>query len=834
MSKSSAKKPIPGPDPIRSRSLKRRLVLSGVGVLFALFLLGLVEVLLILTGVGKSASHEDPFVGFQGSAPLFEAVETESGALEYRTAPSKWSYFNQQSFAAEKGENIFRIFALGGSTTFGRPYDWRVAFPQWLQLQLQAADPNTEYQVINAGGVSYASYRVAVLMQELVAYEPDLLIVLTGHNEFLEERSYGDLRTNSPLQKVWRSTLSRTRTANLMRSLLVKPKPISQTNTLKTEVSAKLDVWNGMKAYHRDDLLKQQVTDHFRFNIRRMIRMAKDSGVPVVFVTPTSNVKDFSPFKSEHGANLSPSQREAFQDQFLRGKSLMEQGRHSDALAVLEAAVALDPRHAEGQFLLARALLKTGHLERAKTHFLAAKEEDVCPLRNLEAMNRILDQVTGEEKVPLVDWDSHLKALSQARGEGGLLGWETFLDHVHPRIEAHQGLAELLFKTLADRGIIQPELRLDQNQMDAIYRKTIDRLDRDYYAQRDLNLAKVLAWAGKTQEAEQALARSEDVLSNDERMHFNRGVLHERGGRYREALDSYGRAVDLDPRFFEAQFNRGKVMQQLGDYAGAVAAFQKAVNLRADNPEVLLNLGWTHFLAGDFQTALDPLQQTVNLAPDFPGARLKLGRAYQEAGDLEKALSVLKTYRDDFPEEVAAHYYLGLAQGKSRFWDQARSSFSRAAALNPAFADAFRNLAQVHLATGNEEAALQALKKAMAADPEDALPVYELALFHHRNQRLEEAVPLYRSALKLKSDFAEAHHRLGAALGQMGDYTGARKAFLESVKYNPKNTEGFDALAQIEHYLGDLQKAATYLKQAMALGFQPEETRLKALRPYMD
>ena len=834
MSKSSTKKPTPDAEPGRSRSFKRRLLLSGVGILFALFLLGLVEVLLILIGVGKSPSQNDPFVGFQGSAPLFEAVETESGTLEYRTAPSKLAYFNQQSFPAEKGENSFRIFALGGSTTFGRPYDWRVAFPHWLQLQLQASDPGTEFQVINAGGVSYASYRVAVLMQELVAYEPDLFMVLTGHNEFLEERSYGDLRTSSPLQKVWRGTLSRTRTANLMRSLLVKPSAISQTSTLKTEVSAKLDVWNGMKAYRRDDLLKQQVSDHFRFNIRRMIRMAKDSGVPVIFVTPTSNVKDFSPFKSEHGANLTPSQREAFQDQFLKGKSLLEKGDVSGALAVLEAAVALDPRHAEGQFLLARALLKTGHLERAKTHFLAAKEEDVCPLRNLEAMNRILVQVTAEEKVPLVDWDSHLKALSQARGEGGLLGWETFLDHVHPRIEAHQELAELLFKTLADRAIIQTEKRLDQNQMDAIYKEAIGRLDRDYYAQRDLNLAKVLAWAGKTDEAEEALARSEGVLSKDERMHFNRGVIHERGGRYGEALVSYGRAVDLDPRFFEAQFNRGKVMQQLGDYAGAVVAFQKAVNLREDNPEALLNLGWTHFLAGDFQPALDPLARSVKLDPDFPGARLKLGRAYQEAGDLAKALAVLKTYRDDYPEEVAAHYYLGLAQGKSQLWEQARSSFTKAAALNPAFADAFRNLAQVHVATGNEEAAIQAFQKAMAADPEDVLPVYELALLHHRKQRLKEAVDFYRVALKLKGDFAEAHHRLGAALGQMGDYAGARQAFLESIKYNPKNTEGFDALAQIELYLGNPEKAAVFLKKAMALGFQPGKERLELLKPYMD
>ena len=36
-----------------------------------------------------------------------------------------------------------------------------------------------------SGGVSYASYRVAALMEELVRYEPDLFVIYSGHNEFL-------------------------------------------------------------------------------------------------------------------------------------------------------------------------------------------------------------------------------------------------------------------------------------------------------------------------------------------------------------------------------------------------------------------------------------------------------------------------------------------------------------------------------------------------------------------------------------------------------------------------------------------------------------------------
>ena len=54
------------------------------------------------------------------------------------------------------------------------------------------ADSSRTWEVINAGGISYASYRVALVVKELAAYAPDLFVVYSGHNEFLERRTYSD------------------------------------------------------------------------------------------------------------------------------------------------------------------------------------------------------------------------------------------------------------------------------------------------------------------------------------------------------------------------------------------------------------------------------------------------------------------------------------------------------------------------------------------------------------------------------------------------------------------------------------------------------------------
>ena len=88
-------------------------------------------------------------------------------------------------------------YCLGGSTVQGRPYAIETSFTTWLELNLRTADPRYQWEVVNCGGVSYASYRLVPILRELLAYEPDLFIICTGHNEFLEDRTYASVKARS-------------------------------------------------------------------------------------------------------------------------------------------------------------------------------------------------------------------------------------------------------------------------------------------------------------------------------------------------------------------------------------------------------------------------------------------------------------------------------------------------------------------------------------------------------------------------------------------------------------------------------------------------------------
>src|SRR4030095_4677063 len=182
-----------------------------------LFLLAL-EGLLALAGVKVTLFERDPYVGFSRKIPHFvpDTEAAQTGTLV--TAENKRRVLNLQRFAAEKPDKTYRIFCLGGSTTYGHPYADSTSFCGWLRAMLPKADPSRRWEVINGGGISYASYREALLMEELVAYSPDLFIVLSAHNEFLEERTYGAIKS---VPEYWRgvnAVLGRTHVYSAMKS----------------------------------------------------------------------------------------------------------------------------------------------------------------------------------------------------------------------------------------------------------------------------------------------------------------------------------------------------------------------------------------------------------------------------------------------------------------------------------------------------------------------------------------------------------------------------------------------------------------------------------------
>lgn len=475
-------------EPAPPRSRRKALVFRGLAIALSLLPLVLFEGLCHLAGWGLPTEAEDPYVAFCGQLRLFE-LNAEGTRYEIPAARHDW--FRPESFAAQKPADEFRIFCLGGSTVQGRPFAIETSFTTWLELNLQAADASRKWEVVNCGGVSYASYRLVPILQEILAnYQPDYVIVYTGHNEFLEDRVYRQIEQPD----FWsgaNQALAHSRTYCVLRGAvnsLREPSQQQRRSQLPAEVDALLDYRGGLADYHRDDAWHEGAVRHYEYNLRRMVQLTSAAGVPLLLVNPASNLKDCPPFKIEPDPGLTDQQRAEFQRLWSEAQQIEADDRER-AVELLEQAVAIDPRHAGVRFHLGKCCQLLGRIDDARDQYLAAKDEDICPLRMLEPMHAALFRVAADSGTPLVD----VRALLSARCEDGLLGDEILVDHVHPTLYGHELIGDALLEKLAAEGIATPAAGWQQRR-DVARAAHLDALDATYFVRGQERLEGLRRW----------------------------------------------------------------------------------------------------------------------------------------------------------------------------------------------------------------------------------------------------------------------------------------------------------------------------------------------------
>lgn len=426
-------------------------VVVGLSPLF------LFEGLFVYLDWGRRDLHDDPFVGFDSVQPLF--VPSEDGA-RMEIARSRLTHFCKDSFSVDKRNNEFRVFCLGGSTVQGEPFGIETAFPAWLEIALRTAAPGRPFKVVNCGGVSYASYRLVPILEEVLQYQPDLVVVYEGHNEFLEQREYAPIERRGDYINGLLALASRARSFVLAREIVLRARGGSREMgrrrpMLPSEVEALLDYQGGLEAYQRDDDLRRGVIAHYRQSLRRMIEIAKAAKVDLILVNPVSNFADCPPFKSEHRANLTPAEKEEWNALHESANQSLRLGPPGVPKAIerLERACQLDPLHAGAFYNLAKCWERIGEYAKARAAYLRAKDLDVCPLRILQPMNDAVLDAARETNTPVVDAQRLFEEISAH----GIVGAEWLVDHVHPNFAGHQLLADAIAtKVVEIKGIDPP------------------------------------------------------------------------------------------------------------------------------------------------------------------------------------------------------------------------------------------------------------------------------------------------------------------------------------------------------------------------------------------
>jgi tetratricopeptide (TPR) repeat protein len=619
---------------------------------------GVCELALWAAGVRPLSLTEDPFVGFASSQPLFVRGTGDSAGMMI-TNPVKYTHFNAQSFPIHKAPGTFRIFTVGGSTCYGHPWRDPVSFSGWLRALLPKADSGKQWEVINCGGISYASYREAMLIAEAAQYQPDLFIVYSGHNEFLEERTYRGTAGMPKAVRELSGLLEHTRTYSALRRLTrpgtasgpgagpAAPPPQESGKRagsfqMAGEVDDILANTIGPTSYTRNDTLRNQILGHYRASLERMAELAHSVGAEVLFLTTPGNEKDCSPFKSEPTPGLSAGDAGRVAD--LRRRA--QDAPAPAAAALLDSAAALDGRNAALLYEAGKAAYAAGDFAAAKRLLRRSLDEDICPLRALTPMRDIVREVAAAHKAQALDFAGMLEGKTKADSGNDVLGEPDFVDHVHLSIDDYRFMALAIMGKMRSLGMVKAAPGWDETAfkgnpaVDAVAAQVMSRMGPRELGEGLHNLAKVVNWAGKHEDAariaERALAVDTTGLEAIWSSLFV-GAARERAGREAEAIPHYRRAVRLDTTNPMARHYLADALGRLGDRDGAAAEYAKVIGLDPEDADAQGKLGMLLATGGRPADAIPHLRAALNQWPDRADLKSALADAMLNTGNPAEA-----------------------------------------------------------------------------------------------------------------------------------------------------------------------------------------------------
>jgi predicted O-linked N-acetylglucosamine transferase (SPINDLY family) len=139
---------------------------------------------------------------------------------------------------------------------------------------------------------------------------------------------------------------------------------------------------------------------------------------------------------------------------------------------------------------------------------------------------------------------------------------------------------------------------------------------------------------------------------------------------------------------------------------------------------------------------------------------------------------------------------------------------------NPNHPDALHRLGLVAFQLGQNDAAVDLIRKAIVSQPNDAAYHLNLALALQARGDLDSAIASFSKAIQIRPDLVEAHHNLGKALRQQGNYDQAAVVLREAIALNPEHAESHNTLGLVLRAQSKLSDAAA--EYARALQIRPD------------
>jgi tetratricopeptide (TPR) repeat protein len=231
-------------------------------------------------------------------------------------------------------------------------------------------------------------------------------------------------------------------------------------------------------------------------------------------------------------------------------------------------------------------------------------------------------------------------------------------------------------------------------------------------------------------------------------------------------------------------------------------------------------LGTLYGRAGNFRCAVAAFEAALSLNPQATQTRYNLGLALLENHEAKRAADELRIVIHQDPNSFAAYNALGLALQDWGDSEEAAKLFETALRINPHFALAFFDLAQLRSSQKKYRAAVYYLEQGLASSPSSELAVemkLALGVVHAQQGDYKAAIPLFQQVIGSRPDSAELHFDLATAYAHLDDYPHAAREYKLVLQLDSNNSQAKLSLAKALMNLSAVEEALAYLKEYVRL-----------------
>ena len=349
---------------------------------------------------------------------------------------------------ADKPDTTYRIFILGGSSAAGYPYGYNGSFSTMLRLLLENNFPKQHFEVMNLAMPAVNSYTMSDLLNQLWKYDPDLILIYSGHNEFYGALGVGSMEylgTSKSFIKFYLK-ISQFRVFQLIHKFINLVHPLSSDfsqdkGTLMERIVDKKEI-----KYHSP--LYWKAINNYRDNLLDIYQSCKEHHTPIILSTLVSNIYDQRPFIDLFATPATEDQWH--QVQMLSRKTFTENDLIT-SINNLRKYIKEDSIPATPYFILASIQEMMGDTIASYNNFYQAKDNDALRFRASEDFNHIIWKLHQEFQIPIAD----VKSIFESESKHQIPGENLLLDHLHPNLDGYYLMAKAFYYKIVELNLFK-------------------------------------------------------------------------------------------------------------------------------------------------------------------------------------------------------------------------------------------------------------------------------------------------------------------------------------------------------------------------------------------